>query len=319
MSYHSTTTVYRKGATPAPIDWGYSDGVEMHGSPAQRIEYLGLLIFAAQDDSPSNPFADGDCEPPTCVYSGRSDFSDYSDGDALEALSGVSDGWIAKHQKAICKALGIDWAAFHADALREQSGDKRVRLVDLKRDALEEALNEMQPSRYHGSASDYLEALATIWSLRGIVAESWYSTGYSQGDWANGLSVATPSWAAKVGAPQASHAAQCKGAGKLWGAWAWGDVYGYVVAAPPADWRDDYESLGEVPTSDLETLDSCWGYFGSDHAESGLEESAIDAADYILGAAAKRRLAKLGELIRARVPLHLRPALLATASILEGC
>ena len=43
---------------------------------------------------------------------------------------------------------------------------------------------------------------------------------------------------------------------KQWNDWVSGQVYGYVV-------RD---SKGN-------SIDSCWGFYGSDHEESGLEEA----------------------------------------------
>jgi hypothetical protein len=84
----------------------------------------------------------------------------------------------------------------------------------------------------------------------------------------------------------------------LLGSWAFGDVCGYVIESP-----------------DGEHLDSCWGFYGSDFEKSGLAEAATEAADSILADAAKRKADKLKELIRNRVPLALRPALLESAGL----
>ena len=75
-----------------------------------------------------------------------------------------------------------------------------------------------------------------------------------------------------------------------------GAVYGYVIASD----SDDH-------------MDSCWGYYGTDFADSGLAESAMNVADCLLEAAHKKRLACLARLIRNRVPLDKRPAMLASA------
>lgn len=73
-----------------------------------------------------------------------------------------------------------------------------------------------------------------------------------------------------------------------------GQVYGYVIAS-------DTDSH----------MESCWGYYGSDFEVSGLSESAIDAANFKLNAAHQKRMAYLAQLIRNRVPLDKRAALLA--------
>jgi len=87
---------------------------------------------------------------------------------------------------------------------------------------------------------------------------------------------------------------------KLWGAWAWGDVYGFVIES-----ADGAELPGDC-------LDSCFGFYGDDFAWSGLAEAAAESLSYIRKERRERRLAKLKELIRARVPLATR------AAILEG-
>lgn len=80
-----------------------------------------------------------------------------------------------------------------------------------------------------------------------------------------------------------------------------GQVYGYVIAS-------DSDSH----------MDSCWGYYGSDFDESGLAESAMHAADYLISAAHEKRLACLARLIRNRVPLDKRAAMLASAGEIQA-
>jgi hypothetical protein len=277
------------------LDWE-----EMTGRTyGRRAEYRGLVIKAIQDESPENPFESWDCEPPTAVYYDR-DLNDYSDGDALSPFAGVSDGWISRNWRAIAAALGIDPAAHDAEA-RQSQRDYGGALADIRRDAFSEALEDLKPGGYRGAGGDYFEALEALWRLRGRAALHWTSRGYSQGDYAEGISVATPAWEKAAGAPPDSHERQLEAARDLYTAWAWGDVFGYVIET--ADGRD---------------LDSCWGYYGGDLGESGLEESALDAAESILNRAARNRADKLKELIRNRVPVALRPALLADAGKLES-
>lgn len=261
--------------------------------PAHVASYRGLTIYAVQDSDAENPFEAWEGEPPTLVYQGRREgFSDYSDGALAAPLGAMNDRKIARNWRLIAHALGLTPAAVRQE-IKERRADYGETAADTRRELFAVTLDDMR----HGNGSDYLEALATLWRIAGCAAETWASNGYSQGAWASGLSVATPEWAKKVGAPRSSHAEQCRAAGKLWGAWAWGDVYGYIIA----DDSDDH-------------LDACWGFYGSDFVESGLEEAAKEAADSIIAHRAKARQNKAAELIRARVPLALRPAILDAAA-----
>ncbi len=260
----------------------------------QTATYRGFEIRAERDDGPENPFEAWDTEPPTLVYSGRDDVSDYSNGVVDDPFAAMTDSHISRNWRLIARALGV---------LTDHDGEARENLKDsggaamgaIRRDLFSAALDDIKPSRYGGSSSDYLDALATLWRIAGCEAANWSSRGYSQGHYADGLSVATPQWATLVGAPKSSHKAQCEYAGKLWGFWAWGDCYGYVI--------------------DGDDGDSCWGYYGDDHAESGLEEAAMRAVDGIIAGRQRRRAAKAKEIVRARVPLALRPAILDAATL----
>lgn len=268
----------------------------------------GLVILAIQDSDAQNPFESWDTEPPTAVRYDRNwtQYVSGHDGDPLEPLADMPDGLLTRHSAKLAKALQLDPAAFHAEALEAQSG-YGGRLIDHKRDALAEALADMRS----GNAGDYLEAVAAVWNVRGVTAETWISRGYSQGDYADGISVATPAWAARVGAPADSHAEQCRYAGKLYGFWAWGDCYGWSIVEPDRD-----PETGDVEPGTLweaESLDSCWGYYGGDHDESGLAETAASMAEHIAKRARQRRADCLRLLIRNRVPLALRPGKLETA------
>lgn len=269
------------------LDWAFDDR-----TADRSAQYRGFTIRARQDMSPENPWEAWDSEPPTLVYAGRREgFTDYSDGELARPFAAMTDAKVSRHWRAIAKALDLGEAQHDSEA-RESVRDYGGTLAEARRELFESALEDAR----HGSGTDYLETLAALWRIAGAVAETWASRGYSQGDWAEGLTVATPEWATKVGAPRSTHSAQCKAAGKLWGYWAWGDVYGFEIEGP-----------------DGESLDSCWGYYGDDLAESGLEAAATEAVDSIISAARKARQHKAAELIRARVPLAARPAILDRA------
>lgn len=291
------------------LDWQFVDHGGTYGAGYQKAAYHGLVIEAHQDSNAECPFESWDCEPPTAVYSGRhNDESDYSGGVVQRPLDYLPDSKLRlrRYWEPAARALGVsDPAAWRADLERE-AADYGDSIVDTMRERLESDLEAMRPG-YYVNAGDYTSALAALWNLAGVPAVDWVSRGYSQGDYADGITVATPAWRETVGAPLEGLEAQLEAARDLWGAWAWGDVYGWVIRAAGPD--------GEA---DGDTLDSCWGYYGTDHGDSGLEESALEAADSILAAARKRKAARLAELIRNRVPLAVRPAELAAAGELLG-
>lgn len=262
------------------LDWQYQDR-----TGDSVAEYRGITIRAVRDESPSNPFEDRDSEPPLAFYSDRSISGDSS---IFDPLGDASDAWISRNWRKLAKAIGLDESAHDKEA-REGGGN----LSDTRRELFNDHLDRGIPN-----VSDRFEAIANVWTLRGVEALTADSRGYSQGDWATLLIVATPEWAANVGAPRESHAKQLAYAAKLWGYWAWGDVYGYVIDLPDGD--------------------SCWGFYGSDFTESGLEEAACNAVDRALANQMRRKVERLKELIRNRVPLDRRGAILATASRMES-
>ena len=80
-----------------------------------------------------------------------------------------------------------------------------------------------------------------------------------------------------------------EGTFKLYADWAFGDVYGFRVE----------DSEGEV-------LDSCWGYYGDEHEETGLLETARQSVDCEIESRRRVRQSRLKGLVRARVPLPVR-------------
>ena len=75
----------------------------------------------------------------------------------------------------------------------------------------------------------------------------------------------------------------------------------------------EYWANGNVYAYEIPALDEyCGGFYGWDHETSGLVEYATDAVETHLRLQRQKRYARLKQLLRDHVPLHLRPALLAT-------
>lgn len=274
-----------------------------------RAEYRGLIIRVVQDSDCSNPWQDTDGMAPL-LWTGGDGWNDESDAYDIESpLVRFSDYQLGRKWRQLCQALDVDPVAREV----EIKADQRVcggRLADHRRDILELILSELKPAgRSRGAACDYLAALETLWQLAGIEALDFERNGYSQGDSVRGLLVALPEWRKAMGiAKGADMKADLEAQADTFGAWVFGDCYGYVIEQADADGNPDGEPL-----------DSCWGFIGDDFTKGGLAEQAKDSADYILKAAAKRKAERLKELIRNHVPLHARPAILADAAKLESC
>lgn len=265
-----------------------------------RAEVSGFVIRAVRDDSPDNPWNAWDGQPPLIVYHDR---NIEELGDVPNPLAGMSDSFIARHWRALCKIF--DQAP---DAAQERKADYGYfKIADAKRELLDEWLDEIKPSRYSGHAGDYMTALGELCELRGWPSLSTSSHGYSQGDYAELLLIFSPAYAKEIGAawPRSAKAKaeareRLKSDAKLWGAWAWGDVYGFVIES-----ADGTELPGDC-------LDSCWGFYGDDFAWSGLAEAAAESLAHIRQERRERRAKRLKELVRARVPLATR------AAVMEG-
>lgn len=280
-------------------------------------EYRGLTIKALRDCSPENPWKAWDGNAPCISLSfdhGRAYVTEY-DKDAgcnlLRPFDHIGATVLRRHMAAICSAFDAfdvynswggklsDFASWLQSEALDNQASYGGSLTEHKAELLQEALDGMRES-------DRLECLQSIYSAIGWPALCTSTSGYSQGDYIELLFVITPQFAKAMGMENRrkytaeSWQKDMLQARDLFGAWAWGDVYGFAVE------------------QDGETLDSCWGFYGADFDESGLASAAIESAEHMLASAAKRRQARLAELIRHKVPLALRPAELAKASAPEG-
>lgn len=241
----------------------------------------GYRIRAVRDDNAENPFEQWDGNWPIIVYyDGRlTEYDKTKSGTALDSpLSRFGDEALVHNQIAIAELLGTTIRNVSIDYDYPEDSEEPVNYIwdaDILRYAFERELESVYRSQM-------LDVLAALYDLLGIPNLCQTTRGYCQDNWAEVLVVATPEACVEfghtyapigAGQPDAHIAAwwehQLQGTIDLYGAWAWGDVYGYVVEFAI------YDEDGEV--EDWEEVDSCWGFYGDDHHESGLEEAALDA------------------------------------------
>lgn len=282
----------------------------------EAIAYVGgdeetapYRVRMVQDCSPENPFTAWDGSWPMIVDHGRRNGGATEYGDIPCPIGEMTNGQLVRHQAAIVAALGDvasngwhEWslAADLAEWLQDNRADYASK-GDALREYFTDALGDV-------SDSDKLETMAALFEIAGIPALSTCSQGYSQGDYADLLIIApwetakAFGWRKSKWRKLASNPTDMEAQADLYGYWAWGDVYGYVCEfrASPADEWEELEEIGS----------SVWGFYGDDPAKSGLAESAIAHLEWDMRNRRQSRFAKLAELIKARVPLAIRAAIL---------
>ena len=265
-------------------------------SGSYEAAYRGLTIRAERDETPTCPWDDWDGCQPLLVES-----YDYRSKNR-KAYGGYETDldwplrWTASDDDAFRAAWPAICAAFREIDL-ETDAQELLRYWDSAHDSMQSVWSELWEARLEayneaiGEAS--LDELAGIWTALGVPAATRTSRGYCQGDQAELLIVLTPEFGEKIGLSmdELSKRAESEfdSAERLWSAWAWGDVYGFVIETD----EDDH-------------ADSCWGFYGDDFEWSGLADAAKEAADSLIWQSRKARANRLKELIRARVPFPIR-------------
>ena len=128
-------------------------------------------------------------------------------------------------------------------------------------DYLDEILEDINKDQLIGIIDKY---------AKDLVVYEWSSTGYSQGDYVEGVAFMTKEMADKNlfvenGKDWKEVAKEAMDAGsKSIGAWMWGDVYGWVVEDEEGD-----------------HIDSCWGYYGDEEIDYMISEAKNNIDSYI--------------------------------------
>lgn len=258
------------------LNWVYQDNGEYHATPRD-----GYRIRAVLDSDASNPFEDGDCNWPIIVRDphSRKGFTSYSAGQKGDSIACpfelFNDAQLLHWQIHIAKAFSTtvrDMIECYG-----QSGDElpegKVACHDAA--ALRDAL---QAQWEDWSDSDKLDLAVELFKMVDVAALSVTVTGYSQGDWAEVLVVATPDEIKRFGCTEPPAPEDLRSTAELYGAWAWGDVCGHIVErwvpaadAEPEDFDPEFDEGEWVELDD----GACWGFYGTDFDKSGLEESAL--------------------------------------------
>jgi hypothetical protein len=240
----------------------------------ETIEYKDYKIEVAQDDSLENPFEAWDCEPPLVTYYGGRHGYAKSYQDAPETW------WdVLRMMPEACFKRGQRVALIKAMlncTLKEFAQEKRrVGFVD----TMAEMLGEQVGAKPEGwrSAIEWFEMAESLLTWAGIECVNTQSNGYSQGDSTLVLAIASPEWLKETGIKPEHVKSSLQASVDLYGAWAWGDVYGVQSIHKIETDEDGDETEGK----EIEDA-SCWGFYGRDFEKSGLMEHARGAIDYAI-------------------------------------
>lgn len=209
------------------------------------------VLKIKHDSSPKNPFENWDCNFPTIT-----EYKDYSNGDIDRYLSNyLSFNQVRKHQKKICELIGVHHYEFVRDY--PESSERIDSLMDELSDFI----------------SDSLRNKAEFCNEFNIPYLYKLSRGYSQGDASWVFICWTPEFGEITGVSNKATESDMEYTFKLYGYWAWGDVYGFEVV--------NEVTCEHCKVTHEEEVNSCWGFYGNNHFESGLAEHIREYFDHL--------------------------------------
>ena len=270
-----------------------------HSVSAETFAIGAYTVNISQDDCADSPYEAWEGNSPALWLSPRGGLTEYGGASLESFFDRVTHVWVSRNWRAISGILDLNESDHDEQARDIARSGKRYgqSLSDARCDAFIDALHDIRSDSW-GSAINYLETLRALYRLAGVPAETFERNGYCQGDSVYGLIVMTPEWAETVGAPHAKgkpDMAACErdkaSQADVYGAWVWGDVYGFSITGPGTDDED-----------------SCFGFYGCDPIASGIAEAIAESINAATRNVQKTRLVSLKTWIRNRVPLHVRAA-----------
>ncbi len=236
------------------------------------IEYKGFDIEIVLDEVPTNPFTYIDGLPCILVAGDRYTASYNDDENYVKYLPDLTREEIKNNRSDIKRLLSYGSMITFWDKVGRYDYSNCEDFTEVVNTFLQERYEEER-------GSSKWELLEEILGMKGINCYKTTLRGYVQSAWCDVIAIGDDT------------DEYLSSACKLYGDWAFGDVYGYRI-----------EELEE----------SCYGFYGIDHVESGLLEYAKNAIDSHISYTRKRRLNKVKELIKNHVPLGMRPTILAS-------
>jgi hypothetical protein len=238
-----------------------------HSLIDEVITVAGVEAQIWRDEYAENPYTNCDGMAPAIWFSHdrfNGSYAEYGDKDLERFFWHMSPAWISRHWRKIAAILDLTESEADNECKLIQS-DYGGGLGDTRQEYFAERLADMRADTW-GAACDYLETLAALYRLANIPADTFQSNGYCQGDSLRGLIVLMPAWCEAMGVGKRDAntiKADMQGDVKSFGAWAWGDCYGFTV----------------------DNEDSCGGFYG--HDIEHMAEMIAESVNAVLAEQAK--------------------------------
>jgi hypothetical protein len=235
-------------------------------------ERNGLTIKIIHDPDAQNPFEDWDGNPPIAVTNERS-INEYA-----TQYGNVNE----------VPFLTMDQIVANAAKLNDLVGAWELDMESLPEDQINEHIAETVE---YLSDRERLNTLCSLYNMAGQPALVKSIHGYSQGDYAEVLAVATPAFQEACGneAGYWDDPQKLAPSIQLFSDWCYGNVYGYSV--------EDENGEG---------IDSCWGFFGDYDGEYSALSEAQSAVDSYVANQHDKHIEQVKTWIKNRVPFQYR-------------
>ena len=238
----------------------------------EKIDYKGYRINIMQDIDAFDPYKDGDYMPPALTfYLGNRRIESKLDfcWDDISRLLEKKHVRTKKQRENLADIYGESYSDMLIESRDYHGEDTEDRFLDL-------LLNRSRMlCTYWSEAVEYFEALECLCKIVGVKCLNKKSNSNGQGDSILVFMAATPKFINDMGIDPENIDAALLADYNTYHAWCWGDCYGYNVTKVflDEDGEEDHED---------ETNESCWGFYGNNHKDSGLLEAAENAIDYMI-------------------------------------
>lgn len=202
------------------------DAMQYGSLIAESFTVAGVPVEIWHDKDVENPYHDCDGFAPALWLHLDGGLHEYGASDVESFFHRMSPAWVSRNWRKVAAILDIPESDVDTEC-RQILADFGGHLSDIRLEYFSERLSEERSTSW-GYGCDYLDKLAALYTLAGIPAETRTTHGYRQGDVARGLIVHLPEWRDRVGFG-GDAAADMDSEAAVYGAWLWGDTYGFTV------------------------------------------------------------------------------------------
>ena len=248
------------------IEWEWDD-IHHHG--VARVSPHVVAVVQHDEFGWPSPLVDGDCYTPCHINVGyRNNEPEGSTQPETPTLTREQIRTNASRLNDVFGTTSLLELAQKANSYYYGSDAG----VDAVNDAIDYELHSMSTT----NVDDYHEALKHVYAIAGIDCLSTSSVGYSPGDYASLFLWVPPEKRGDFENAEGDTKPALEGTAETVTAWLWGDVYGYTLYQVRPSLKTE-----EFDPADHEPADSCCGFYGRDHEESGLNWNVRDMAQWI--------------------------------------